>query len=331
MGIVVMGGSAGAQAPLATILSSLERDFPAPIAVVQHIPPHTPSMLATVLGRKSGLPVIQVAGPTPTKPGHVYVAPPNRHLIVTGDLLDLEMSARENWHRPAIDPLFRSAARDYGEGATGVILSGNLDDGTAGLAAIKAAGGTAIVQDPRDATHPWMPESAIAYSDPDHVAPSAEIGKLLARLVGEKKHLSVREPPRGLAAKLEERGAPTDITCPECGGVLAGSKMGRAEVFRCHVGHAFSPRSLSAGQAHAAESALWAALVVLKERVAVIRKLVDQADRQGNKSGAATLRSRAVDIEKQIDAIQCALPLTSDPTDVAVSESLGDQEASAAS
>jgi two-component system, chemotaxis family, protein-glutamate methylesterase/glutaminase len=183
--IIVAGGSAGAVEALSVLVEGLSRDLDAAVLVVIHVPPHSPGRLAEILKRRTALPVTQAQDGGAIEPGHVYVAPPDHHLVVEEGRMRLTREAPEHYNRPAIDPLFRSAALGYGPRAIAVVLSGRLDDGAAGLHAVKQLGGTTVVQDPDDALHPDMPRNALAVTTVDHVAPAAELGDLLGRLVAQ--------------------------------------------------------------------------------------------------------------------------------------------------
>jgi two-component system, chemotaxis family, protein-glutamate methylesterase/glutaminase len=281
--IVVVGGSAGAIQAIKAMLAGLPRDLDAAVLVVVHIPPSSPAQLAGILQRGCALAVQWATGDEPLERGRVYVAPPDHHLVVRADRVLLTHAPRENHSRPAIDPLFRSAALAYGPRVVGVVVSGRLDDGTAGLWAVKERGGAAIVQDPDDAAHPEMPRNALAYTKADHVVIAADMGPLLARLVGEPVPTSVGAAPRALelevkiameANALEEGvltlGPPTPYTCPECHGVLARVEQGGIPRFRCHTGHAFSLDSLLASVTEKVEETLWSALRAVEETVILL-------------------------------------------------------------
>jgi two-component system chemotaxis response regulator CheB len=288
--IVVIGTSAGGVGALQEILKGLPQQLPASIFVVMHLPPHVPSFLDDVLRRRSRLPVQQVTGPTRFSPAHIYIACPDHHLILGRAAVTIQRGPRENWHRPSVDVLFRSAATSHGPRVIGVVLTGFLDDGTAGLAAIQREGGLTIVQDPEDAMFPDMPANALQNVNVDHVLPLAEIGAKLVELVrkpaGERPRHEV--PPEvaiesaiarstmgsmnGRAA-LEKLGRPSTYTCPECQGPLWELRDGQRTRFRCQVGHAFSAESMLTAQQDVVERALWVAVGAIESRIALWRKL----------------------------------------------------------
>src|SRR4051794_32107662 len=187
--LIVIGASAGGVEALTAIVGAFPDDLPAAVAVVLHVAPSGRSVLADILGRAGTLPADVATDGAELRQGHIFVAPPDRHLLIDDGRLALRHGPRENGHRPAIDPLFSSAAAAYGRDAIGVILTGNLDDGAIGLAAIKSRGGVAVVQDPDDAVYPGMPSHALERVDADHVVEVARIGPLLVDLV--------TQPPRG--------------------------------------------------------------------------------------------------------------------------------------
>jgi two-component system chemotaxis response regulator CheB len=181
--IVALGTSAGGIEALRAVLSALPGDFPAPLCIVMHTAAESPGMLPAILDRSTPLEVRSPADGDPLQAGRVYVAPPDRHLLVEPGHVRVTAGPRENRFRPAIDPLFRSVAQVFGPAAVGVLLTGNLDDGTSGLDVIKRLGGVAVVQDPADALFPEMPKSAIEHIAVDHVVTVAEMGPLLIDLI----------------------------------------------------------------------------------------------------------------------------------------------------
>jgi len=189
--LIAIGASAGGIEALKVLVAGLPADLPAAVAIVNHLAPESPGYLPAILSHAGPLPASHGRDREPLLPGRIYVAPPDRHMLVVGGCVLLTDGARENGMRPAIDPLFRSAAVSFGNRAIGVVLTGALDDGTAGLAAIKNRGGLAVVQDPADAETPSMPESALQHVVVDHMAPLSAMAALLVRLVQE-------EPPADL-------------------------------------------------------------------------------------------------------------------------------------
>jgi two-component system, chemotaxis family, protein-glutamate methylesterase/glutaminase len=291
--IIVAGGSAGAVEALRTLVEGLPPDLDAAVLAVIHISPHGPGRLVEILQRRTTLRVRWARDGEPIERGRVYVAPPDRHLVVDDGHVHLTRAPRENHSRPAIDPLFRSAALCYGARVIGVVLSGRLDDGTAGLWAVKERGGTAVVQDPDDATQPDMPRNALAYTTADYVVPAAELGALLGRLVGNEAPDVVRAISRELegqitmAADASERGAPTlgtstPYTCPECHGVLVRVDQQGIPRYRCRTGHVYALDSLLASITESVESALWSALRAVEESALLLR----EAAAHGSEAGA---------------------------------------------
>src|SRR3954468_20829932 len=232
--IVVIGASAGGLEAMRTLARDLPADFPTPICVVIHSAPQSPGMIGEILDRVGPLRATNARNRERLTPAHIYVAPPDFHLVVEPGILRVTKGPRENRFRPAIDPLFRSAAQVYGPGAIGVVLTGSLDDGTAGLSGVKQLGECAIVQDPRDAMFPGMPESALAHVDVDYVVPLAELPPLLVSLTSRPvpAHTAVAVPEQVKVevkiamehhpndAGLQEVAEPSPFACPECHGVL---------------------------------------------------------------------------------------------------------------
>jgi two-component system, chemotaxis family, protein-glutamate methylesterase/glutaminase len=268
---------------LGELVERLPPELPAAVFIVLHVSPGGTSVLPQILARRTTLPVATASDGEPIERGRVYIAPPDHHMLIHDGRVVLTHGPRENGVRPAIDPLFRSAARAYGTRVIGVVLSGALDDGTAGLRMITEAGGMGLVQDPDEALYPSMPQHAL-----EHDAPRAvPIGDMAdAICAGLEEPLSLDPEPAGTAGNpdphgVDERsddvdprsGALTALTCPECGGALWEHDEEGLLRFRCHVGHAYSADSLDVGQSQAVEMALWAALRSLQERADLFRKL----------------------------------------------------------
>jgi two-component system chemotaxis response regulator CheB len=316
--IICIGASAGGVVGLRQLMGRLPHPFPASVFIVLHLPQTGTSVLPNILNRAGKLPVLHAVNGDPIVPGHVYVAPPGFHLTLERHGMRVTRGARENGHRPAIDPLFRSAALAFGPRVAGVVLSGLLDDGTAGLREIKRAGGVALVQDPADTPWPSMPQNALNRVDVDHCASPAAIGDLLATLVGAARAVradysdtqrAVREV-RVLTMHEDERdkpGEPSPYSCPECGGVLWELRDGELLRFRCRVGHAYTSEVLLSDQADTIERALWTALRALEEQGALKRRLAERARLQGNVATAAHFDERARDLNDQAEQVRSLL------------------------
>jgi two-component system chemotaxis response regulator CheB len=284
--IVVIGGSAGGLEAVRTLLSHLPRDLPAALFVVLHLGQE--SILATVLGRSSTLPVVPAASGARIERGTVTVAVPGLHLLLHDDHILLRRGPRENHARPAVDALFRSAAASLGSRVIGMVLSGSLSDGTAGLRAIKRCGGLAVVQDPREAIVPSMPQSARRHVEVDHVSSVSEMPALLARLTREPAGPSPEVPldirlEAAIAAQeladmsVDERlGGISPFTCPECHGALWEIRDGPMLRFRCHVGHAYTADAVLAGQGEEVERMLGTLQRAHQERAALTRRMAQQ-------------------------------------------------------
>lgn len=306
--IIVIGASAGGVTAVPLLIASLPADLPASVFVVIHIPSRGPDLLEGIIGRNAALPVRNGIDGEEIVKGRVYLAAPDQHLQIEVGHVRLARGPRENRYRPAIDVLFRSAAEAYGPRVTGVILSGYLDDGTAGLNSVKTHGGVAIVQDPNDAAARDMPESALRNVKVDHCVPLAEIGPLLVRL-----STAQRTPPKPKASAVAKRaltptamvkkfGRPTTFVCPECNGPLWETKSGPSLRFRCHVGHAYSPDSLLADHAEGLERALWSAVRTFDEQAALLRRLGER--RYRSQSQGSNAEERAVTFEQNAEAIR---------------------------
>jgi two-component system, chemotaxis family, protein-glutamate methylesterase/glutaminase len=284
--VIAVGASAGGVEALRALVGGLPPDYPGALLVVLHMPREAPSALPAILTRSGPLPAEVAVSGEAIRPGRIYVAHNNRHLIMLDGHLQLTNGPAENGHRPAIDTLFRSVARAAGRRAVGVVLSGSRDDGAAGLARIAARGGAAIVQDPADALYPWMPRAAMDRVTPDHVAPAAKIGSLLAEITAAglptvpalpaDPLLDVEVEMSQLSSRTtDEVAQPAGYGCPSCGGSLFLIEDEPVPRYRCRIGHAWSPESLLDEQDLALESALWMALRALEEKSALSRRLAE--------------------------------------------------------
>ena len=315
--IIVIGGSAGALEPLKCIVSVLPRDFPATLFVVLHVSAEAPTFIPQILTKMTGLEVKHPADGEKIEKGVIYVAKPDFHMLVEGNKVPMSRGPRENRHRPAIDPLFRTAARAYGPRVIGLILSGSLDDGATGLTAVKFRGGVTIVQDPEDALVGQMPQRAMEHSRPDYVLPADEIGRTIVKLITSKRAASKREGvpmeekrPRNekeldvsdLKAPVEgpKNGEPSEFACPECHGVLWEERDGELVLYRCRVGHSYTESALDGEMSQAAEAALWASLRALSEQSALLKRLASRT----SESQAARYRDQAAGYDEHCETIK---------------------------
>jgi two-component system chemotaxis response regulator CheB len=289
---VVIGGSAGAFEPLRTLLSCLPANFPAPVLVTMHVPAGAQSTLPKLLTAAGPLPARHAQHGDALTPGAVLVAPPDRHLVVHDGVVHLSRGPKENRHRPAIDALFNSAARVYGPGVIGIVLSGSLDDGAAGAASIAAQDGVVLVQDPQDARVTSMPKAVIAAVRRARSAPADGLAALLIHLLTTPA--SSERPPveeslewesnnvnAGPIVPTKPPGEPAAVSCPECaGGMFQSAPAGQLH-FVCHVGHSWSPESLIDAQREASEAALYSAAAKLVEEATVLRQLAAASRESG--------------------------------------------------
>jgi len=259
--VIVVGGSAGAVEPLQELVGGLPRGLAAAVCIVLHLG-NRQSKLPELFSQVGSLPACWAAGGAPLQLGRIYVAPPDQHLLVMPGHVHLSRGPRENRTRPAVDPLFRSAAEAYGPAVIGVILSGMLGDGTAGFSAIKRQGGTTVVQDPKDARYPSMPRSALA-----------NVSLRPVQLQTVKEGTEVEGD--------YQLGDPVALTCPECGGALKESKMDSLPYYTCHIGHRYAGPDMDAAQFQMMEQALWIALRALNERAALCRRMAAAAEQKG--------------------------------------------------
>jgi len=318
--IVVVAGSAGAVQELRVLIGELPGDFPGSVFVVLHTSAEGPGLLAQVLDRAGPLPVLNPLDHQIIERGHVYVAPPDHHLLVDGGHIQLGRGPRENGFRPAADPLFRSAAQSYGPRVVGIVLSGGMDDGTLGLQVIKHHGGIAVVQRPDDALNPGMPQSALKSVKIDHVLPVRQMPQLLLELacnrspqggtpVKESRH---EKGDPAIVADLSPdlgplKGPPSPFICPGCGGPLWEMDSDGLLHYRCHVGHAYTAKTLVAGQDGATDDALWTALRTLEETAALRRRLAGDARSRKLIHVATGYEDRAHQIEERAGVIRKVL------------------------
>jgi two-component system, chemotaxis family, protein-glutamate methylesterase/glutaminase len=315
--IIVVGASAGGVQALQQLAAGLPGDLPAAVFVVLHTWPGSESLLPSILGRSGPLPVVEARHDAPIERGKIYVAPTDRHLLLEPEKISVLLGPRENRARPAINPLFRSAATIYRNRVIGVVLTGTLDDGAAGLWAIKQGGGIAIVQS--DAAFTQMPRAAAENVTVDYDAPLAEIPALLDRLAREPVEAAPRAGLPKLvqvdddAAKLKPNtiadmnfGQRSVFSCPECSGALWEVEEGVLQ-YRCHVGHVYSARALSQAQNLDIEQSLWSAIRALKESVALDERLAVRSDEHRLDKAAERYREFAATKTKQVAKLQAFL------------------------
>ena len=307
--IIVIGASAGGVSALQNLFAQMPSRLDASFFVVLHIPPTSPSILASLINNAGPLTVKAAADQAPIQPGVVYVAPPDVHLLIKPGYIHLHKGPRENRHRPAIDPLFRSAAVAYTSQVVGVVLTGFLDDGTSGLLAVKRCGGIAIAQSPTDAEYPDMPASAIRTGQVDYELPIRNMGAAIRELI-QTHAPPVHAVPQDIAmeAKIAESavsnisgenklGHLVPISCPECGGPLWAIEQALENSgpcrYRCHVGHGFTAKALMASQDIAVEQALWAAMRTMEERANLTEMMAEDEHQRGRDKSAEVYQERS--------------------------------------
>ncbi|WP_439368393.1 chemotaxis protein CheB [Bradyrhizobium sp. DASA03120] len=323
--IIVVGGSSGATAPLKRILADLHPDVPAAVFIVLHLPAQGIGILSTVAAGVGRLPVHQAQDGMKFERGHVYLGAPDHHLLLSGDHIRLGRGPRENMVRPAIDPLFRSAALHHGPRVIGVVLSGLLSDGAAGLNAIKRCGGMTIVQDPLEAIAAEMPQRALEAATADLCVPAARLGDVLSELAREppgatlpiapdiRLEVEIAAGERIGTATLANIADPAAVTCPSCGGVLSQVKEARPMRFRCQVGHAFTADALAKEQEGQVDEALRVALRIIEERAELVHRMAEDGRRSGRPAVAEMYARRAAEYREYADMIRRVVLQSLDP------------------
>lgn len=319
--IIVIGASAGGVQALSSLVSDLPKKLPAAVFIVLHIPTNAPSLLPSILGRESHLPVAHAVDGEPIMRGRVYVAPSDHHLLLEKGRVRLVRGPKENLHRPSIDALFRSAARWGGPHVIAVILTGARDDGTVGMRAVKQRGGITIIQDPAEASFPSMPLSVMQNIQVDYALPLREIAPLLDKLSHEGTEEEGRYPVPDqveieariaqqqmegdeLIASVERLGRISKLTCPDCHGALWEIDDQDVLRYRCHVGHAYSAESLNEGQSQMLEAALWSAVRALEEQMVLARRIVDRARKANHTRAVISFARRAQEAEHHSSIIR---------------------------
>lgn len=312
--IIVIGGSGGGLEALRTLVRDLPPDLPAAVFVVLHM--GASSHLAQILTRSGPLPTVPAVSGERFEPGKIYVAVPGCHLLLHDGHILLRRGPRENLSRPAIDPLFRSAAASFGGRVIGVVLSGALADGTAGLRAIKRCGGLAVAQDPADALVSSMPRSALRHVDVDHVCRIDDMARLLAKLARQPAGptpdipLDIRVEAAIAAQELVDMraddmlGTPSRFSCPECHGALWEIEDGSMLRYRCHVGHAFAADAVLASQGDEIDRLLGTLLRSHQERAALAHRMAKHERAKERQTLAENLERRARDYEHDVEIMK---------------------------
>jgi two-component system, chemotaxis family, protein-glutamate methylesterase/glutaminase len=320
---IVMGASAGGLEPLREVAKQLPADLPAPVFVAMHLPANHKSYLPEILSNTGPLPALHPEDNATVKPGFIYVAPPDHHLLVDNGFVAVKRGPKENGFRPSIDALFRSAAYTYGPGAIGVVLSGALHDGTSGLWSIKRLGGIAIVQEPDQARYPSMPRSALEYIDADYKVPSQKIGPLLTQLTQEQPAPAGRlgndlaedirrfaiETQVAAGVNLPEKtildlGPLTQFTCPECKGSLVKITEGGLFRFRCHTGHGFSADALLEGLMEVIDEQIWQAVRGFQEASMLLEHIGNHMQENGGSGQADVFLAKARELNQKASRLQ---------------------------
>jgi len=306
--IIVIGASAGGVDALKVLVRSLPPDLPAAVFVVLHLSPNKQSFLPQILSRAGSLVAAHPEDPELIQQGHIYVAPPNHHLMVLDGHVGAVLGPKEGRHRPAVDALFRSAANIYGKHVVGVVLTGALGDGTLGLQAIKEKGGVTVVQDPASAHSPGMPASALRHVAVDHCVPLSDMATLLEQLardpVADEVHHQPLEENMATMFTEQQTDTPSGLTCPECKASLFQSRHDRLLEFRCRVGHTYSPDDLLVDQSDSLERTLWSSVNAIEERAALIRLIARGLRTRGENDLAQHEEEKATENERHAQQIR---------------------------
>jgi two-component system chemotaxis response regulator CheB len=314
--VLAIGTSAGGVEALRFLASELPGDFPASVLVVIHLQATYPSSLDAILTQSGRLPARFAEDDMKLERGQIYIAPPDSHLILECDALRLGQGPRENNTRPAVDPLFRSVALCCGYRAVGVVLTGMLGDGASGLHTLHEYGGLTVVQDPGDAAFSGMPDAALTRFTPDHVTSLAGMPALFQRLVNEPQgkpaepssdlvyEVDLAKGGSGSMSQMDHIGQRSLLACPDCHGVMWEIKEGDLIRYRCHVGHAYAAELMSLALDEALKQALNSGLRALDERIALARKLHDQAQNAGRTHLAESWRRKLVESEREAEVLR---------------------------
>ena len=317
--VIAIGGSAGAISAVQTLCDSLPSDIPAAVCIVIHVGARGQNLVADLFRKRCPIPVQTAVDGQRLEQGRAYVAPADHHLIVMNETIRLGRGPRENLARPAVDPLLRSVGLSYGSRAIGVVLTGMLSDGAAGLADLKRCGGVTVVQNPVEAMEREMPLSALAASDVDYQTPIGELGALLKMLAAEPPG-PCPPPPDDIRLEVEialgrptgteesrRLGNPVPLSCPACGGVLSQVRSSPPLRFRCQVGHGYTAEALADEQESSVDEALRVALRIVEERATLTQKMADEARRGGLRHSAASFERTSAQSREHVETLRDAL------------------------
>lgn len=319
--IIVIGASAGGLEVLKNIISHLPGDFPASIFVVWHMAPDVRGILPDIFNKLNTILATNAVDNEPIAPNHIYVAPPDHHLLIEDGRIKVTHGPKENRFRPAVDPLFRSAAYAFGARVIGVILSGGLDDGAAGLWRIKLSGGLTVVQDPMDAEVSSMPENALRAVQVDYCVPSSDLASLFIKLTVEevaqdtilirdnktKMEIEIAAEMHAMQMGSLKIGTLSPFTCPECGAVLSRITDGNIIRFRCHTGHAYSMGTLTSALSENIEKSTHSTIREMEESIFLLNHLGDHFAENNQLSLAAVYFNKANDVLERSNMLRSAV------------------------
>ncbi|WP_024519375.1 chemotaxis protein CheB [Bradyrhizobium sp. Tv2a-2] len=320
--VLAIGTSAGGFEALRFLAGEFSPGFPASVLVVIHLSSQFRSTLDAILTQAGPLQATFAVDGEKLERGHIYIAPPERHLLVESEELRLGLGPRENNARPALDPLFRSAALCCGARTIGAVLTGTLGDGAAGLLALKQSGGITVVQDPSDAAFPEMPTTALTRSQPNHVVGLAGMPALFEKLVRQPEgepmpvtgaieyEVEIARGGRGSMSQMDRIGRRSVLACPDCHGVMWEIDEGELVRYRCHVGHAYSAELMSLSLDDNLRRAFGSALRALDERISLARKLEEQASGSGRTQIAESWAEKAREFEQEAKVIRDSIRRT---------------------
>ncbi|SDB46010.1 two-component system, chemotaxis family, response regulator CheB [Flavobacteriaceae bacterium MAR_2010_188] len=319
--IFLIGGSSGGQAAVLDTLTNLPKDINAAFLIVLHSAFDTPSTYPAYLGSKIDLEVKEVKDKMDILPGVVYVSKPNHHLFIKDKKIHLSNGPRENLFRPSIDVLFRSGAVSFANSAVGILLTGQLNDGVAGLEGIKKCGGIAIAQNPATSEFPDMPQAAIDNVEIDYVVNLEDMSSVIQKIIHEDlpKEVSIPsglERENEIATKFKSQIATEDdlgvqvpISCSSCGGPLWEMKDSPVKRYRCHVGHAFTEDALLKAQNEALEEALWVSMRTLEEKKTLLQRMAIDFEKRGSLTLARSYFDKKDEVMSHLKQIRSVLKI----------------------